>query len=73
MREKLIEVTKKRQGMTDQWETRWEYLQLSKYGCITINDISTTGNFLFHFCVHLKDNNQKQIIGIVMFCSLNNF
>lgn len=30
VREKLIEVTKKRQGMVDQWETRWEYLQLSK-------------------------------------------
>jgi len=29
VREKLIEVTKKRQGMVDQWENRWEYLQLS--------------------------------------------
>ncbi|XP_060584243.1 spectrin beta chain-like isoform X5 [Ruditapes philippinarum] len=28
VREKLIDVTKKRQGMVDQWETRWEYLQL---------------------------------------------
>jgi len=31
VREKLIEVTKKRQGMVDQWETRWEYLQLSEF------------------------------------------
>ena len=30
VREKLIDVTKKRAGMNDQWETRWEYLQLSK-------------------------------------------
>ncbi|XP_052768377.1 spectrin beta chain-like isoform X4 [Mya arenaria] len=28
VREKLIDVTKKRQGMVDQWEDRWEYLQL---------------------------------------------
>ena len=30
VREKLIELTKKRAGMNDQWETRWEYLKLSK-------------------------------------------
>ncbi|XP_052270062.1 spectrin beta chain-like isoform X3 [Dreissena polymorpha] len=28
VRERLIELTKKRQGMVDQWESRWEYLQL---------------------------------------------
>ena len=35
VREKLIDVTKKRAGMNDQWETRWEYLQLSKLCSIT--------------------------------------
>ena len=51
VREKLIDVTKKRAGMNDQWETRWEYLQLSK---LTLQSLFCRSATEYFFFAHLS-------------------